>query len=178
VQWFAGITGPQDFLIRYARGFGISSGSIPLFELFQLGGTGNIRGIEEGEYVGRNLAFDQSELGVNAVSVWEWFSHKGSSSPKPAAGVTPPPASQLSNLGISSIFIVGFYDRGRLPSGSSLGEVLDLSRAFHGYGFKAELRGLHAGNKLGNLSLGYARSPDSILHRDKGIFITAFSLDF
>jgi hypothetical protein len=178
VQWFAGITGPQDFLIRYARGIGMGSASMPLFELFRLGGTGNIRGIEEGEYVGRSLAFDQSEFGVNAVSVWDWVSRKSSNSPKPEGATTQSSGSPLSKLGISSIFIIGFYDRGKLPAGSSLGEVLDLSHAFHGYGVKGELRGLHVGNKLGNLSIGYAKSPNSVLHHDEGILITAFSLDF
>ena len=76
VQGFAGITGPEDFLIRYVRGIGMGSRAMPLFELFQLGGNNSVRGIEQGEFVGRGIAFDQSEVGVNTASVWRWVSRK------------------------------------------------------------------------------------------------------
>jgi hypothetical protein len=180
VQGFAGITGPEDFLIRYARGIGMGSRAMPLFELFQLGGNNSVRGIEQGEFVGRGIAFDQSEVGVNTASVWRWVSRKqGQPKPAvvPAGSAAAAPAPSLSKLGISSIFVVGFYDRGRVAQASSLGELLDLQHALHGYGCKAELRGLRAGTRMGNLSIGYARSPGSVLH-SKGVFITAFSLEF
>jgi hypothetical protein len=180
-QGFAGITGPEDFLFRYVRGIGMGSRAMPLFELFQLGGNGSVRGIEQGELVGRGMAIDQSEIGVNTASLWRWVSRK-QDPPKAAppassavgAGATAP---ALSKLGISSIFLVGFYDRGRVTQAASLGELLDLQHALHGYGCKVELRGLRAGTRVGNLSMGYARSPGSVLH-SKGVFITAFSLEF
>ncbi len=83
VQGFAGITGPEDFLFRYARGIGTGSRAMPLFELFQLGGNNSVRGIEQGEFVGRSFAFDQSEFGVNTASVWRWVSRR-QTQPKPA----------------------------------------------------------------------------------------------
>jgi hypothetical protein len=171
-QGFAGITGPEDFLFRYARGIGMGSQGMPLFELFQLGGNTSVRGVEQGEFVGRSIAFDQSEIGVNTASVWRWVSRK--ESPPKTDGKN---AATLSKLGINSIFVVGFYDRGRVMEASSLSQLLDLEHALHGYGCKVELRGLRAGSRTGNLSLGYARSPGSVLH-SKGVFITAFSLDF
>ena len=179
-QGFAGITGPEDFLFRYVRGIGMGSRAMPLFELFQLGGNTNVRGIEQGEFVGRSMAFDQSEVGVNTASVWRWVSRKQGQpkpAPAPVGGAAVAPAPALSKLGISSIFLVGFYDRGRVTDASSLGELLDLQHALHGYGCKVELRGLRAGTRVGNLSMGYARSPGSVLH-SKGVFITAFSLEF
>jgi hypothetical protein len=180
VQGFAGITGPEDFLVRYVRGIGMGSRAMPLFELFQLGGNNSVRGIEPGEFVGRGIAFEQSEVGVNTASVRRWISRKPSrtqATPGPAGGAADAPAPSLSRLGISSIFVVGFYDRGRVMQASSVGELLDLRHALHGYGCKAELRGLRAGTRTGNLSIGYARSPGSVLH-SKGVFITAFSLEF
>ncbi len=86
-QGFAGITGPEDFLFRYVRGIGTGSRAMPLFELFQLGGNNSVRGIEQGEFVGRSIAFDQSEVGVNTASVWRWVSRK-QGQPKPAPGAT------------------------------------------------------------------------------------------
>jgi hypothetical protein len=130
--------------------------------------------------VGRGIAFEQSEVGVNTASVRRWISRKPSrtqATPGPAGGAADAPAPSLSRLGISSIFVVGFYDRGRVMQASSVGELLDLRHALHGYGCKAELRGLRAGTRTGNLSIGYARSPGSVLH-SKGVFITAFSLEF
>src|SRR5260370_23242108 len=185
--------GTDDFLIRHVRGFGASTRSTPLFELLQLGGTANVRGIEQGEFVGRNMAFEQSELGVNSESLWHWIHRKKPAPAKPStasaaapAGATsataqpanpPPSASPLSALGITSIFITGFYDRGKILTSSKFGDLFDLQHAFHGFGFNVELRGLRVKNRRCNLSIGYARSPNSVLHH-KGAVITAFSIDF
>src|SRR5258708_36314742 len=73
---FFGVSGTNDFLIRYVRGLGASTRSTPLFELLQLGGTANVRGIEQGEFIGRNMAFDQSEAGINVESLWRWVHRK------------------------------------------------------------------------------------------------------
>jgi hypothetical protein len=174
---FWGITRTNDFLVRYSRGLGTSTSTTPLFELFRLGGSSNVRGIEEGEFVGRNIVFDQSEFGVNAQSLWQWITRK----PKTASAAGPSAAPQLntllSGLGITSIFLNGFYDRGRVIDTTSLGNLLDLRHSMHGAGFDVELRGLRVKNKRANLSLGYARSPESILHT-KGVFISSLSIDF
>jgi hypothetical protein len=174
---FWGITRTNDFLVRYSRGLGTSTSTTPLFELFRLGGSSNVRGIEEGEFVGRNIVFDQSEFGVNAQSLWQWITRK----PKTASAAGPSAAPQLntllSGLGITSIFLNGFYDRGRVIDITSLGNLLDLRHSMHGAGFDVELRGLRVKNKRANLSLGYARSPESILHT-KGVFISSLSIDF
>jgi hypothetical protein len=141
-------------------------------------GAANVRGIELGEYIGRGIGFDQTELGVNTRSVWNWV-HRKPAPVKPDAPSDPPAGnrSSLSSLGIDSIFIAGFYDRGRVAPSSSAGSLLGLEHAFHGSGIKGEIRGLRAKNRRLNLGLIYARSPDSVLHR-KGVFITSVSMDF
>ncbi len=165
VEAFWGVTSRSDFVVRYGRGFMTSSAGTPLFELPELGGSTNIRGIEEGEYVGRAFGFEQSEIAVNAQSVWRWV-HRRESSPvakKPSA---------LSGLGIDGVYIGGLYDRARIG-----GDLFDLRHGVHGSGVKTEVRGLRAGNKRLNLSFVYARSAASILHRS-GTFSTAVTIDF
>ncbi len=174
---FWGITGSNDFLVSYSRGLGTSSSTTPLFELFGLGGTASVRGIEEGEFVGRNIAFDQSEFGVNAQSLWHWIKHKSKTAAPAGPSGTSPLDTLLSGLGITSIFLNGFYDRGRVTNEASVGDLLGLGHSTHGAGFDLELRGLRVANKRANLSLGYARSPESILHH-KGVFISSLSIDF
>jgi hypothetical protein len=186
---FFGVTSRQDFVIRYTRGVTASSAATPLFELPEVGGADNVRGIELGEYVGRGYGFDQSEAGVNVLSAWGWF-HRGKGNTVKAAaqagGVSDPvPATTalaankptLSSLGIDSIFVGGLYDRAKIVTGSSLGPLLDLEHGFHGAGVKTEVRGLRAGNRKANLSFIYAHSPNSVLHH-KGTFLVSVSLDF
>jgi hypothetical protein len=169
---FFGITGTSDFLLRYGRGVSAISAGAPLFELPQAGGSDNIRGIEQGEYVGRGLGFDQSELAVNAVSAWKWIRHKPTAIPaRPASNTS------LSSLGITGIFVGGIYDRARIGAGSAPSSLLDLSHGFHGSGVEAEVRGLRAASRLVNIGFVYSLSPNSVLHR-KGVFITSVSLDF
>jgi hypothetical protein len=179
-EMFFGITGTDDFVVRYGRGFSTSSSSTPLFEQPQLGGEANIRAIETGEYIGRSLGFDQTEVGVNAESVWHWV-RKRRASPTTAAAQSattlPAQASGLSSLGISSIFIEALYDRGKVIPVSSGSSLFDLRHAFHGSGIKGELRGLRVQNRRANIGLVYARSTASVLHK-KGAFITTISMDF
>jgi hypothetical protein len=183
---FFGVTGRQDFVIRYNRGVTASSTATPLFELPEVGGANNIRGIELGEYVGQGFGFDQSEAGVNVMSAWGWLHRKKDAAVKAAALAKSPSAADfaaaagkptLSSLGINSIFVGGLYDRAKIVTGSSLGALLDLEHGFHGAGVKAEVRGLRAGNRKANLSFIYAHSPDSVLHH-KGTFLVSVSLDF
>ncbi len=174
---FWGITRTNDFLVRYSRGLGTSTAATPLFELFRLGGSSNVRGIEEGEFVGRNIVFDQSEFGINAQSLWQWVTRKSKTAAAAGQSAAPQLNTLLSGLGITSIFLNGFYDRGRVIDITSLGDLLDLRHSMHGAGFDVEFRGLRVKNKRANLSLGYARSPESILHT-KGVFISSLSIDF
>lgn len=182
---FFGATSSNDFVVRYGRGFSASSAVTPLFEMPQLGGDANLRGIEIGEYVGRGFGFDQTEIGVNAASVWNWF-YKKQPTPVMAAvqavtagngAAVPENKGALSSLGIDSIFVLGLYDRARVENSSAPGSLLDLRHGFHGSGVEVEIRGLRVNNRKANIGLIYARSPDSVIHR-RGVFITSVSLDF
>jgi Omp85 superfamily domain len=73
VELFFGFAQAKDFLLRHKRGTGFSDGRVPLFDLFQLGGTGSVRGLEQGEYVGRGFGFEQYEAGATIRPVWNWI---------------------------------------------------------------------------------------------------------
>jgi hypothetical protein len=71
-----------------------------------------------------------------------------------------------------------YYDRGRIFDTNSLGKILNPAHGVKGYGIAAELRGIaFIMNKRANLTIGYARSPESLLHR-RGVIVTGLSLDF
>ena len=181
VQGFAGITGPEDFLLplrsRYRHGLPRDAviRAVPVGRQQQRARyrTGRICGPEHRLRSERG----RCQHGIGMAVGFAQAESAETSSRAPAGGAAGAAAPSLSKLGISSIFVVGFYDRGRVTQASSLGELLDLQHALHGYGCKVELRGLRAGTRVGNLSMGYARSPGSVLH-SKGVFITAFSLEF
>ena len=193
---FFGPTTPQDFFVRYTRGFSVTSTTTPLFELPELGGDTNIRGIEIGEYVARGIGFDQTEFGINAQSVWNWFRKPDPAPAKTSAksgkadsiaaqnaattGADQTPSknpSLLSSLGIDGIYVAGLYDRAEASAASSAASLFDLRHAYHGLGVKAEIRGLRAANKRANLGFVYAWSAESVLHK-KGTFSTSVSIDF
>ena len=170
---FFGVTGTSDFFARYGRGVSAASAGTPFFELPQVGGADNIRGIEQGEYVGRGLGFDRSEFAVNAVSAWKWVRRK----PAAASAKADPANTSLGGLGITGIFIGGIYDRARIGANSGPSNLFDLTHGFHSAGVEAEVRGLPAGQHRVNINFAYSISPNSVLHRD-GVFITSVSLDF
>ena len=66
-QMFFGFTSTTDLFLRYQRGFGASSNTTPLFKVFRLGGSLNVRGLEEGEFVGDSYAYDRTELGISLL---------------------------------------------------------------------------------------------------------------
>jgi hypothetical protein len=180
-ETYWGSHGREDFLIRYTRGVGGSSSTTPIFKLFRLGGQANIRGIEEGEFIGRQLGFDQSEAGVSLPLILSLFKSKNKEKEKPPSGETEeaaaPKPSPLAALGISSAFIKGFFDRGRVTNSSSFGGMWNLADALKGYGVAVELQGLKVGNRRANLSIGYARSSQSVIHK-KGLVSTTLFIDF
>jgi len=93
-----------------------------------------------------SLAETSSSINRSSASMrsplWQWITRK----PKTASAAGPSAAPQLntllSGLGIISIFLNGFYDRGRVIDTTSLGNLLDLRHSMHGAGFDVELRGL------------------------------------
>ncbi|MEN3330952.1 MAG: hypothetical protein V7641_317 [Blastocatellia bacterium] len=165
-QIFFGIQQPTDMFFRYVRGIGASSRDTPIFKLFRFGGSQNVRGLEEGEIVGRNIAFENWETGLSTLAIWNWL-HKSS---KPVTEKV------VGGLDLSSVYVKLFYDRGRVLNQSSLGELLDLAHGVRGYGIALELKGFPVKGKRANLTLGFARSPDSKLH-PIGVITSGVSFD-
>jgi hypothetical protein len=167
---FFGISHPRDFFVRFRKGMGTSNGETPLFELFRLGGNDNTRGVEQGEQIGREIAFEQYEGGISARQLISWIRGESKASqPEQTPKATP--------IDLTKIYLKGFYDRGRVSETGSFADLLAFHHGAKGYGAAVEMEVLSAGNKRVTLSMGYARSPDSVLHR-KGVPITSASVDF
>jgi outer membrane protein assembly factor BamA len=179
VQMFFGFSAPTDLFLRYQRGTGATSNGAPLYKLFRLGGPLNVRGLEEGEFVGNSYAYDRAELGVALLpavrTIRSLFPHGNKADNQTSAE---PAATNFGGIDLANTYVKIFYDRGRVFDTKSLGEILNPAHGVKGYGIAAEMRGIaFIMNKRANLTIGYARSPDSLLHR-RGVVVTGLSLDF
>ena len=94
-----------------------------------------------GEYVGRTLRFWQSTLGIGLPVFW------------PGLAKAEGQAAALANS-----YLTFFYDRGTV-------ETNRARRLANGYGLAVEIRNMPAGKQRAHLSIGWARSPQSFLHR-------------
>ena len=161
---------PRDYFLRFRQGVGTSNPGTPLFKLFRLGGTDILRGIEQGEFVGRKIGYQQFEAGVSGREIISWFSGKPKA-PIPGDKPAAPP------IDLSKIYLKGFYDRGRVNNNAGFSDLIGFRHAAKGYGVAVEIQTLPT--KLGNvtMTIGYARSPDSVLHRS-GLPITGVSISF
>ena len=179
-QVFFGFTSPTNMFLRYIRGAGATSNGTPLFKLFRLGGSLNVRGLEEGEFTGNSYAYERTEFGVGLLPLIRSVRHLlpfGKKSDARGAEEQAGPR-QFGGIDLANTYVKTFYDRGRVFETKSLGGILNPAHGVKGYGIAAELRGLaFINNKRANLTIGYARSPDSLLHR-RGIIVTGLSLDF
>jgi hypothetical protein len=180
-----GALSPEDFFLRYSHGIGQSSERTPVTELFRLGGLSNVRGIEEGEFIGRRLSFGQAEFGINALALWHLL-HRTAA---PELNQTPC-ATNAGTEGARSplpfdpanLYFKTFYDFARISDPTSFTGPGPLPRRLNqfanGYGIALELRQL--GNDVTaplSFSFGYARSPQSFLHR-QGTLFTGVSYSF
>ena len=179
-QVFFGFSAPTDLFLRYQRGAGASSNGTPLFKLFRLGGPLNVRGLEEGEFVGNSYAYDRTEFGVALLPLLRTISKpfsRGKKTNDPDAASEPAPTN-IGGIDLANTYVKTFYDRGRVFDSKSLGKILNPAHGVKGWGIAAELRGIaFISNKRANLTIGYARSGDSLLHR-RGVVVTGLSLDF
>jgi hypothetical protein len=167
---YFGVATPRDFLLRFRKGLGTNTGAPPLFELFRLGGSDTLRGMEQGEFVGQKIAFEQGDAGVSVRQIVAWFKHD-------AKKLEPEQSPKPSPIDLSKIYVLGFYDRARITTASTFSDLLWFNHAPKGYGAEVEIESLSAGTKRLSLSLGYGYSPDSVLHR-KGVVVTSAQLDF
>jgi len=165
----------SDFFIRYERGLGVSSTGTPLFELERLGGPTSVRGLENGEYIGRNLTYDQSGAGVSVFAITTLF-HKSTRSTdgKESTDDKPP---VVGGFDLGNIYLVGLYDRGRVTNAGNLGDLLSVGPAADSYGIAAELRKMPAQNNIANIAIGWALSPQSRLHTH-GLLTLGVNIEF
>jgi Omp85 superfamily domain len=187
-----GFTMPDEFQISYARGVGTAAPSTPLFELYRLGGSDNLRGMETGEFVGRNLSWEQAEFGYNllepldAVSKWLANRKKTSNAGSPAPAPTADPATAASGgisdflrqNGISTLLVKAVHDRGLVTNnGQSVGNLFSLQHAGHGWGVGIELGGLKTA--AGNVSVTFLRAQSSASYvHPNGVWITGVRIAF
>ena len=178
-QIFFGFAAPTDLFLRYQRGAGASSNGTPLFKIFRLGGPQNVRGLEEGEFVGNSYAYDRTEFGVALLPLLR-TARKMFPGGKKSTNENPsePAPTNIGGIDLANTYVKTFYDRGRTFDSKSLGKILNPAHGVKGWGIAAELRGIaFISNKRANLTIGYARSGDSLLHR-RGVVVTGLSLDF
>ena len=99
--------------------------------------------------------------------------------PASRASLGPPSlANPFGGIDLANTYVKTFYDRGRVFDRKSLGAILNPAHGVKGWGIAAELRGIaFINNKRANLTIGYARSHNSLLHR-RGVVVTGLSLDF
>ena len=173
-EYFFGINHPRSFFVRDKFGIGGSSPSTPFFERFALGGERFVRGPEEGEFLGRALVFNRFDFGVRAVTFTQWLASRFRGRGPAAAGSegAGPPGSALANT-----YLKVFYDLGSVADHSSVNRILDFENPVEGYGLALELRDLQVGRRRAHLTMGYARSPDSVEHKH-GVWITGLAMDF
>jgi hypothetical protein len=174
-----GFSSSRDMFVGYRHGHERSSEGTPVFELPLLGGAESVRGLEEGEFIGRRVSFDQFELGLNIASMWNLFTHKGRLEDSVFCPFDPESKPPAGPFDFKNLYLKGFFDQGRLsdsPVAAASGGAL---RRADGYGIALELRDLVAdesGRRV-NLSIGYGRSPHSRLHRS-GMIVTRVTLEF
>ena len=169
-QLFFGTTSPTDFFLRFNSELGVGSSRTPVFERFRLGGPNNVRGLEEGEFVGRDLNFQRAELGFKSTYLLNLFKRKSASTD------TSKPQPTVGGIDLSNTYLKVFYDWGRVTDKTSLADLFKIAPGVQGIGIGIELRGLNVGSKRASLTIGYAYSHDSLLHKS-GVLVTGLSLD-
>ena len=177
-QMFFGFTSTTNLFLRYQRGVGASSNGTPLFKQLRLGGSLNVRGLEEGEFIGNSYAYDRTELGVALLPLLRTVRRLFPGNKKSDGPTSEGAAPNIGGIDLANTYVKVYYDRGRIFDAKSLGKILNPAHGVKGYGIAAELRGIaFIMNKRANLTIGYARSPESLLHQ-RGVVVTGLSLDF
>jgi hypothetical protein len=174
-ELFFGYMSPKDFFLRYNHVMGTSTHGTPVFELFRLGGPQSVRGLQEGEIIGRKLTADQVELGLNTMVLWHLLTGKSVTAALHRNNCDEDAAPSALPFDIANTYIKGFYDRGHIDDQDSFVTPGPTNRVAQGYGIALEIREL--GSKNIHLSFGYARSPDSALHKS-GTLYTGVSYSF
>ena len=157
-----GVARSRDFLVRYRTNLAGTSAGAPLFELPRLGGE-RLRGIEDGELIGRRAGSAQLSGGPSLEHLVTWF------------GKERPDGGRFGPFPFADTYITAFLDRGAVSDRASFGGLLWPAQAT-GYGVALELHGLPLSGQRARLTFGYGRSADSTRHRG-GMVVTTLSID-
>jgi outer membrane protein assembly factor BamA len=167
----------RDFFVRVLVGGAISRGNTPIFEEFRLGGDTIVRGLEEGERLAREVAYDSMEAGVRAGRVWQWVSRTRDNKPavsEPASSTSSPTPS-VGGFDLGNSYISLFFDHAYIARPSSGSGADGLSRNLESVGAALEIP-LPTSAVQGRLRIGYAWSPQSI--HEQGRSFASVTLDF
>lgn len=182
VFWWFSRTPRNDVLLRYVHGYGTANDGTPLFRFLRVGGESNVRGVEEGEFIGRRLQYQQVEAGVSLCALQHLvFPRKDAPAETGAAAKAAPagPECQAGGFDLSRAFVKVFVDHADVAE-RAVGRRLESgSKSIFGTGVALELHGLPLGNQRLSLTIGYAYSPDSERHRSGTAFtqvVMPFSL--
>lgn len=175
-----GLTMPDQFQLFYRRSGGTASSATPIFELFRLGGSDNVRGLEMGEFIGRSVSSEQAEFGYNLFEPLDVLGRLLAGKKPPAKADQKPPsiADFLRANGVSSLLLKLAHDRGAAsPQGRGIGNLFALEHAAQSWGAGIELGGLRTAAGTVAISFMRARSSSSYAHT-KGIWTTGVRVVF
>jgi hypothetical protein len=110
------------------------------------------------------------ELDCIADQKKETDKEQGNAGANPDKGNSNPMASLVDP---STTYFKLFYDRGAVRDHANLGDLVWMSHTKFGYGFEVEAASMRVGGRVASLSLGYGKSPQSVLHTS-GVALVEF----
>ncbi len=156
--WF-GWKDSRDFFLRQNLRNGSLFGTTPALSLFRLGGNESVRGLQEGELAGRSVLSTTTELGYGLARLGQRIF----GNPTNSAAGTP----------LDDSYLKGFFDYGRTSQNGSISSPWHEGSGAVSYGAAVEISKPDGVQLPTSLSLGYAYSPQSKLHRGGMVFVSA-----
>lgn len=152
----------EDIFLVWNWAAGIATSSTPRFAQFRLGGNQRLRGLQEGEYIGRSFIYQGFETGITIRPIVEYLFEnlRNDQSATDAQNNS----TTLGGVDLAKIYIKGLIESGQVSESSSLGEWITFPTALTSYGVALEYGGPIPGSGTDNglvLSVGYAYSPQS-----------------
>jgi len=155
--WF-GWQDSRQFLLRQNLRNGSLFGTVPSLDLFRLGGSDSVRGLQQGELAGHSVLSTSTELGYSLAQLGRalFGNSTNSTSASPLDGT----------------YLKGFFDWGRTSPNGSIGSPWHEGDGAVAYGAAIDIAKPSIGPPS-SFTLGYAFSPQSHLHRSGMVFVSA-----
>lgn len=176
----------RDWVFRQSLTTGGSHGRLPDLSQFRLGGGQPVRGLQEGERSGRSMVATATELGINLGRLVRRPARSTTSGQESGAGAEGGEDGTGEEGGkggdsplgfLEGMYLTAFFDWGRTSPEGSAGDAWEGGRSATGFGVLLEVPKQALGRRFGSLSVGYAYSPDSELHRG-GVFVVSAGFPF